>query len=228
MNYFGHAAVATRLHAAPAPPVALGAMLPDFLSMCGARPERVDDQGLAEGVALHHATDAAFHALASFSGLVRDLGDRLTAAGVSRGPMRGVAHVAVELFLDGVLVDDAAAREAYVAALEHEPRLAFPAGTDDAPRFATLCARLRAYGVPVDLRRADAVATRCLRMLAHRPLLAPRGGEPAAIERVLAEFRPRVVVAAPTVMTALRASLAPSATPGAPWHPGSPSGSSRG
>src|SRR4051812_40545259 len=104
MNYFGHATVATRLHAAPPPGVALGAMLPDFFSMCGARPTRIDDATIAAGVELHHATDAAFHQLAPFSGLVRELSERLTAAGVSRGPMRGVAHVAVELFLDGTLV----------------------------------------------------------------------------------------------------------------------------
>jgi hypothetical protein len=226
VNYFGHAAVATRLQRAAPAGVTLGAMLPDFLSMCGARPRRIDDPAIASGVELHHATDAAFHALPAFSGLVRELSERLTAAGVSRGPMRGVAHVAVELFLDGTLLDDGVARAAYAAALDHDPRgLIFE---DDGARFAMLHARLRAHGLPDDLRRADAVAHRVLRMLTHRPRLAPRGDEPAAIRAVLGEFARRAQVAAPTIMHGLRAALAPSATPGAPWHPGSPAGSSAG
>jgi hypothetical protein len=225
VNFFGHAVVATRLRPAPPPGVVLGAMLPDFLSMCGARPRAIEDAEIAAGVALHHETDAAFHGLAPFTGLVRDLGEQLTAAGVSRGPMRGTAHVAVELLLDGVLVADPRACDAYAAALDHDPRgLAFDA--DDAARFAFLRTRLRDAGVPRDLVRPEAVAARCLRMLARRPLLAPRGDEPAAIARVLAELAPRAAVAAPTIMQALRAVMEPSATPGAPWHRGSPAGSS--
>jgi hypothetical protein len=187
--------------------------------MCGARAiAAIDDDALAAGVALHHATDAAFHALPSFTGVVRELGSRLTHAGVSRGPMRGVSHAAVELFLDGVLVDDPRACDAYAAAIACDATLAL----DEPERFAILRARLRAHGVPYDLRRADAIAARCLRMLAHRPLLAPKADEPAAITRVLDDFARRARVAAPTIMTALRASMESSATPGAPWQPGSP------
>jgi len=225
VNYFGHAVVVTRLIEAPAPAIALGAMLPDFLSMCGARPIRVDDPLIERGIALHHETDAAFHTLAPFTGLVRELGDRLTHAGVSRGPMRGVAHVAVELFLDGTMIDDPRAAAAYEAAIALEPALVFP--SDEAPRFAYLQARLRTHGVPRDLARAESVAARCLRMLAHRPLLAPKGSEPQLIERVLGDFAHRCAVAAPTIMHALRASMESAATPGAPWHRENRSGSSR-
>ncbi len=225
VNYFGHAAVATRLRSAPTPGTVLGAMLPDFLSMCGARPTRIDDAEVTAGVELHHVTDAAFHRLASFTGLVRDLSERLAAAGVARGPTRGVSHVAVELILDGTLVDDLVAEAAYLAALDHDPRgIVFV--EHEEPRFAFLRERLRAHGVPRDLDNPDAVATRALRMLAHRPLLAPHGDEPTAIRRVLADFAPRVGVAAPTIMHGLRAALAPSATPGAPWHLENPAGSS--
>ena len=224
MNFFGHAAVVTRVRSDAPPATVLGAMLPDFLSMCGARTTAIDDDALAAGVALHHETDAAFHALPPFTGLVRDLGERLTHAGVSRGPMRGVAHAAVELFLDGTLVDDARACDAYAAAIDHDPRANF----DEPERFAFLRTRLRAHGVPYDLREAHAIAARCLRMLAHRPLLAPKGDEPAIITRVLDDFARRARVAAPTIMHALRASMAASATPGAAWHPGSRAGSSGG
>ena len=224
MNFFGHAVVATRIRPAPPPGVVLGAMLPDFLSMCGARPRAIEDEDVAAGVALHHETDAAFHGLAPFTGLVRELGDRLTAAGVSRGPMRGTAHVAIELLLDGALVADLRACDAYAAALDHD--LAGVSFDDaDAARFAFLRGRLRDAGVPRDLARPESVAARCLRMLARRPLLAPRGDEPAAIARVLAELAPRAAVAAPTIMQALRAVMEPSATPGAPWHRENPVGS---
>jgi len=227
VNFFGHAAVAARLHAPPPPGVALGAMLPDFASMCGARPTRVDDEPVARGVELHHATDAAFHRLASFAGLVRDLTARLDAAGVARGPARGAAHAGVELLLDGVLVEDAAAADAYLAALDHDPAgIAWPDGGGE--RFAILRARLRDHGVPHDLQRPEVAARRLVRALAHRPLLAPSSGDADRITRTLAGFARRVRVAAPTVLGGLAAALAPSATPGAPWHPGSRAGSSAG
>jgi hypothetical protein len=226
VNFFGHAVVATRLRPAPPPGVVLGSMLPDFLSMCGARPRAIEDADVAAGVALHHETDAAFHDLAPFTGLVRELGEQLTAAGVSRGPMRGTAHVAVELLLDGTLVADPRACDAYLAALDHDPSRGLAFDAEDAARFAFLRTRLRDAGVPRDLARPESVAARCLRMLARRPLLAPRGDEPAAITRVLAEIAPRATVAAPTIMQALRAAMEPSATPGAPWHRGNPAGSS--
>src|SRR5450432_473724 len=130
----------------------LGAMLPDFLSMCSARPTCIDDAVVTAGIELHHATDAAFHRLASFTGLVRELSEQLAAAGVSRGPMRGVSHVAVELILDGTLIDDPVAQAAYLAAIEHDPRgIVFL--EHEEPRFAFLRERLRTHGVPRDLQR---------------------------------------------------------------------------
>ena len=202
VNYVGHAAVATYLDARVPGGVVLGAMLPDFMTMCGARATSIDDAAIARGVELHHATDAAFHALASFTGLVRDLGDRLTAAGVSRGPMRGVSHIGVELLLDA-----------------HDPAgIAWPAG-DDA-RFAHLRARLRQHGLPDELREPEAIAHRILRVIAHRPRLAATGDEPAAIRKVIGGYAARVAVAAPTVMHGLALAMADRAAPGARWYHG--------
>jgi hypothetical protein len=216
VNYFGHAAVAAYLAPAVTGGVVLGAMLPDFATMCGARPAAITDGAISRGVALHHATDAAFHGLASFTGLVRELGARLTTAGVGRGPTRGVAHIGVELLLDASLLDDADARAAYHAGLAHDPAgIAWPDG--DAPRFAQLHDRLRGYGLPDDLRRPEAIAHRILRVLAHRPRLAPTGDEPAAIRKVVIGFAARVEVAAATVMHGLAAAMADQAAPGARW-----------
>src|SRR5258708_1440822 len=107
VNFFGHAAVSSWLDDA-GDGVALGSMLPDFAGMIRAR---LDDPAppateLARGVELHHATDAAFHRMPATLALMRELDDRLLGGGCARGPRRAVAHVGVELLLDGVLVDD--------------------------------------------------------------------------------------------------------------------------
>jgi hypothetical protein len=205
VNFFGHAAVAS-WYAAPLARgrVALGAMLPDFQTMSGARATAIADAEVAAGVALHHRTDGVFHLLPVVTGLRRDLYDQLEAAGVSRGPARAASHVGVELLLDGVLVDDPAHRVAYEAALAIDP---VPATFDQPAWIAAVLSRLRGHGIPYDLRRADAVTLRIVRMTADRPLLAAKGDEPDKIRAVLAGYRARIEVAAGTVVTALRAAL---------------------
>jgi hypothetical protein len=208
VNYFGHAAVAT--WSGPAEPgVTLGAMLPDFFGMCGAQIEAAEEATVAGGIALHHATDAAFHRLPAVTGLMRELDEDLGRAGCARGPRRAVSHIGVELLLDGVLVDDPAYRAAYLAGIAHQPALRWR-DADGGPRFAVLLDRLRARGVPDDLRQPDAVAARVQRVLADRPRLAPAPGELGAIRGALAAFQPRIAVAAETIVRALRVALAES------------------
>jgi hypothetical protein len=204
VNFFGHAAVAS--WSAPASPVVLGAMLPDFAGMCGGRIDTADEDSVAAGIALHHATDAAFHQLPVVTALMRELDGLLAEARCARGPRRAVAHIGVELLLDGELVDEPAYRAAYLGALAHEPVLRWR-DPGDAPRFATLLDRLRTRGVPDDLQRPDAITTRLHRVLAHRPLLAPSSDDLRAIHGSLTAFQPRVTVAAGTVVRALRAAL---------------------
>ena len=153
MNFFGHAAVAT--WSAPAsgaaPAVVLGAMLPDFATMCGGRIASAEDAGVARGIDLHHTTDAVFHTLPVVTALMRELDERLAHGHCARGPRRAVAHIGVELLLDGVLVDEPAYRAAYLSGLMHDPALQWR-DPEDAPHFALLLDRLRAHGVPEDLR----------------------------------------------------------------------------
>jgi hypothetical protein len=205
VNFFGHAAVASWQPAGPR--VALGAMLPDFATMCRARLAAPDDADLAAGVDLHHATDAAFHHLAPVTASMRELDDRLDRLGCARGPRRAVAHVGFELLLDGVLVDDSAYRASYLAGLEADPAGVRWRDPDGEPRFAILIARLREHGVPDDLREPAAIARRLHRMLAHRPLLAPSAADLDAIHTALAEHRRRVETGADTVLRGLRAAL---------------------
>lgn len=185
----------------------LGAMLPDFATMSRARLAEASDVEVAGGIALHHETDRVFHHLPAVLALMRELDERLERAGCARGPRRAVAHIGVELLLDGVLVDENAYRQSYLAGLAHDPAGVRWRDDGDDARFAMLLARLRSYGVPDDLRRAEDVAARLHRMLAHRPLLAPSANDLAAIRTSLAAHQPRVEVAADTVLRALRAAL---------------------
>jgi hypothetical protein len=204
VNFFGHAAIAS--WSAPAPGVVLGAMLPDFATMCGGRIAAAHDDTVARGIALHHASDAVFHQLPVVTGLMRELDDQLDQRGCARGPRRAVAHIGVELLLDGVLIGEPAYRAAYLRGLAHDPALAWrdPAA---APRFADLLARLRARGVPDDLGLPEAIAIRVHRVLAHRPLLAPSPDDLRAIRGALIAYKPRVDVAAETIVRAMRAAL---------------------
>lgn len=204
VNFFGHAAVAS--WSSDEAGVALGAMLPDFESMSGARVASAPDAAVAAGIALHHATDAAFHRLPAVTALMRELDERLAARGCARGPRRAVAHIGVELLLDGILVGEAAYRAAYTHALALDADLVWR-DPGDPLRFVGLLERLRAYGVPDDLRRPDAIAQRLARMLARRPLLAPSAGDLRAIRAALAEHQAHVEAAADSVLRGTRAAL---------------------
>ena len=203
VNFFGHAAVASA--ASSAPGTLLGAMLPDFATMCRSRLGDPDDAAVARGIEVHHATDSRFHELPAATALMRELDERLARLGCARGPRMAAAHVGTELLLDGVLVDVQAHRDAYLAALGHDAAGVHWRDDTGNERFAMLLARLRAHGVPDDLRRPDAIVQRLHRMLAHRPLLAPSASDLDAIRGALHEHQPRVVVAADTIMRAMTA-----------------------
>jgi len=204
VNFFGHAAVASWRNGRGG--LSLGSMLPDFSTMCGARVVSTDDPEVALGIDLHHATDAAFHHLPAVTGLMRELDQLLERGGCARGPRRAVAHIGVELLLDGVLLDDPEYRDAYTIGIEYDAPVTWRDDGDDL-RFASLLARLRAHGIPEDLRRPEAIAHRLSRMLAHRPLLAPSPADLAVINIALIEHKPRVEVAASTVMRGMRAAM---------------------
>ena len=204
VNYFGHAAIASWSNRRGGFP--LGAMLPDFSTMCGVRLDGTPDADVADGIALHHVTDKTFHTMPAVTGLMRELDQRLERGGCARGPRRAVAHIGVELLLDGFLVDDPEYREAYMLGVEYDAQIDW---REDDHRivFEGFIRRLRARGVPDDLKQPESIAFRLGRMLAHRPLLAPSPSDNAVIVVALIEHKPRIQVAAHTVMRALRAAL---------------------
>jgi hypothetical protein len=173
LNFVGHAHVAIARHDV-SPALVLGAMLPDFASMGGARLLPLDHPVLAAGVALHHRTDDLFHAAPEFVRLCSTWGPALEARGLSWGASRAVAHVGTELLLDGLLLDDDATRAAYleaVAALEEPLVSAIPVRGPGAARWPALLARVRVHGAPDFYRDPVSVADRLIRILASRPRL---------------------------------------------------------
>ena len=214
VNFFGHAAVA-RAHEA-VPDFVLGAMLPDFAGMLRLRAPAVSAAGIARGVALHHATDAAFHTLPAFLTLMAKAQRTLGEAGVRRGPARAVAHVGVELLLDEVLMEEAANRTAFLQALRHasatSDAIVWPT-TADAFRFAELIAMLIARGLSASRATPEGLTRRVCGALTHRPRLALLDQEPAAVRDWVVAARPDVVGWAPVIMTELESRLAAAGYP---------------
>jgi hypothetical protein len=185
MNFFGHALLAARR--SDDPRFVLGSMLPDLVSMAGTRLGTVHDPVLAAGVALHHETDARFHAAGPFCELCRWASEELQSAGVHRATARAVGHVGSELLLDGLLSDDTAARAAYARSLEPDVReplaeLLSLRGDMQPEELSALMARLAQAPLPEGYRDATFVLERLRRILGPRPRLAfkPSDLEPTA------------------------------------------------
>jgi hypothetical protein len=207
VNFFGHAVIAAR-RAAPSGTV-LGAMLPDFATMIGARPPRASHAALAAGIELHHATDEAFHAAPLFHELGEVSLSRLLALGVARGPARAVAHVGVELLLDGAFVDEPGAVAAYLGALADGPSARAIAWRDllETARFEALRAALRVRGVRSEHGAPKLVTERLRRALEPRPRLALAHRELPLVERWAEELHPRVHHVAPALLAHVEAEL---------------------
>ena len=170
MNYFAHAWVARRID--PDPRFVLGAMLPDLAGFLRLRLPAQPDPWVSRGIALHHRTDAAFHALPGFHERNVRGSRALQSRGLGRGPARAAAHVGIELVLDGLLA--AACPDsvlAFGAALAESERIVTsrPADTRAITRMA---ARLAGFDPAGAVGSTQQVADRVRRTLEHRPLLA--------------------------------------------------------
>lgn len=175
MNFFGHAVVAHWFSQEPA--ALFGAMLPDFESMTRDRVATIDHAGVTAGVALHHRTDEVFHAAPTFVAFQATGVPALQARGLGRGPARAIAHVGVEMLLDGWLVArDALPAAPYLAAL----RAAGPDGLaqhlswrsdQSADRLEGIRRTLLRHGPPAAYDDPEVVGQRLAQILAPRPRL---------------------------------------------------------
>ncbi len=195
------------------PRFVLGAMLPDFASMCGVRMRGVvvSDEGVAAGVGCHHRADAAFHDSAHFLALCRQAREALYEAGVRRPTAMAAAHVGVELLLDGCWLEQPEVDAAYLAALDASLRLPIDAIAWDLPahaeRFARLCVHLKQTGSARAYRDPEQVGRRLVQILGRRPRLAPAEGDHARLVQWAHRARPRVAAVAAALREELRQVL---------------------
>lgn len=218
MNLVGHVAVALAPEQPP-PPVEflVGCMLPDLAAIARVRVARPDGT-LGEGVAFHHACDAAFHESEWFRTANRDLRDTLLHAGVDSGAARACSHAGVEMLLDGGLV-------AQERVAEHA-RATLAAVDDDADELGDLAPlesrdvwveRLHLIGRDLDpARYADArfVAERLHRMTAGRRRIELRAEHVDLVTSALVEWQPSITAAAPRVVQAVRRAVPSRHLPG--------------
>jgi hypothetical protein len=210
VNYLGHAAVATWRTSDRA--FVLGAMLPDFASMIGARLPAIGHPEIEAGVAFHYRTDAVFHRSLEFVALTRVAFGWLLERGVERGRARAVAHVGVELLLDSHLSGDERVQRAYLLAVESGAppalgrHLSWANGRDLAD-FDALRDRLLARWIVSGEVDATTLALRVRRALDGRPRLALDD----ATERVARDWviaaRPIVAERVPALVRDLGAQL---------------------
>lgn len=208
VNFFGHATVAT-WSATPTPTFVLGAMLPDFATLSGARSLAAGEPTVARGVALHYRTDDAFHGAPTFVALMIEARTRFAQAGLRNGPSRAAAHLGIELLLDGTLVHEALPGRAFLGAIAalREEHVVFGAA-DDAARFWRFHGRVRDYGIPYGYVDPDFVAARIAGALANRPRLALGGSQEVDVARVLRAMQPLIVRRATTLLSEVRGGLA--------------------
>ena len=208
MNFFGHAWIAQRNEATRGGARAqfvLGSMLPDFATMLGSRPPQVTLPVVHDGIAFHHRTDDAFHGARSFLEFSRQASSFLSERGLARGCSRAVAHVGVELLLDGALAAEESANEAYLSALDagctdHVASHIHWLANDVDARFRHLCLTLRERGAFAGHTPAEVIAQRLRNILASRPRLAMDDAGQSVVREWVVSARPMIEAGAPLLL----------------------------
>ncbi len=212
MNLGAHVTVAAALGADPW--VHLGSALPDIATIGGFRMLPGSGYGkVGDGIALHHATDEAFHSHAWFLMHQKQVFDQLTASGVRRGAARASAHVGVELLLDGELFegDHSEARAKVVNAAfvlaRTDPGLGGLVPAEMRPDWLVHLGRLHRWRPPTYFADPAAVAVQMKQILESRPRLAMTHDEVPKVEEALAAVQPSIVETAEAFLAELTDSL---------------------
>jgi hypothetical protein len=213
VNLLAHVRVALDVAGGDDPRVVLGSILPDLEGLVGQRVDRAGQPELERGIAVHRATDAAFHDDPRFRRGSIGLTRRLQERGVSRGASRAVGHAGWELLLDGLLVGDRAVTDAFAGAAEVLQAAAVAtAGPTD--RLEWLAARQRASPIWSAYAEPEQIAERLHRQLAARPRLALVPSELSTVAEELAATREEVLADGPAVLRDVTAATARSWTDG--------------
>jgi hypothetical protein len=217
VNFAGHALVADWMNEPLGDRHAVGfaAMIPDFARMAQVRPLLFEqptaqlggDQlggapALHRGIHLHHLADSVFHPLPEVVALMRELGARLTALGVRRGPMLATSHIAVEIMLDDAWLAEPGAREFYLACLVNAPAVEF-AELEHKRLWSGLLQRLQRIGSSSQHASPEVVTERVGRTLHNRPKLAADERDLRLIERGVASMTTAVHAASARIRSAL-------------------------
>ena len=221
MNFVAHVEVGVRVSppsataeaSSPLSPLLVGAALPDLAAIGRHRLKPNGAVGpLADGIRLHHRTDAVFHADHRFRALMAELRGGLRADGVGRGPARACGHVGVELLLDGHLLGDAEAADRVKALLA--------VAADPGPEILELVAPPRRSAWQDHLRivadRIDPdaygdpgrVAARLQRVLSVRPTLALADRDVEVLAERLGVIQPAIRKVATALVADTAAALA--------------------
>ncbi|MDX2052485.1 MAG: hypothetical protein SFV15_08850 [Polyangiaceae bacterium] len=210
MNFFGHACIAARRERSAE--FILGAMLPDFASMLGARGTHSTCDETAAGIRFHHATDRVFHETRNFKDLSLASSNWLSARALDRGPARAVAHIGTEILLDTFLAQEDGALLAYTGALCVGTKAGqLPNVTISPPHLETalpkLCGTLLEATPRLADPRPEAIALRVFRTLSHRPKLALKDTEVSLVTDWARHFAPEVCSVAASWMQELENEL---------------------
>ncbi len=204
MNFVGHIAAGLRIgDDRVAPEFLVGTALPDFAAM-GRTRLRTADGALADGIALHHATDQAFHAETWFLDFERELRGLLRDDGLPDGAARACAHVGPELLLDGALLDDPAVasgvRTVYreIAAPDDETVELAPEGQHD--QWRAHLVGVATHLDPFTYRDAAIVAHRLHAITSRRPRLAFDADLVGVVRARMASVQPRITSSATDVL----------------------------
>jgi hypothetical protein len=207
VNLVGHVAVALPgAEPAPSTEFLVGCMLPDLAAIARVRLSRPTGP-LGDGVAFHHASDAAFHESDWFRSRNVELRDALLASGVDHGPARACAHAGVEMVLDGALMADpdvATHARATLVAVDTGADALEPLAAPEARAVWT--ERLHLIGSSLDPGRysdPQFVAERLQRMTSGRRRIELRIEQVDTVADTLARFQPGIDADAAAVVASV-------------------------
>lgn len=207
MNFFGHTWVAVDERSDP--PFLFGTMIPDFVSMCGARLDKVtvlthvDAADVKAGIRHHLDTDSVFHTGQPFVKLSSELTADLEAKGVRRGTSMAVGHVGIELLLDRWLLEKFGG-EPYLEAIRYASNHVGMIDLGDATEgFKNLMLRLDEFGLS-GYQSITRIRDRLVRALQGRPRLSIEPSDEQTVHDALVPFDEKVMHAAKPWLEVLR------------------------